>query len=162
MRLLAIGKGAGEFGKELFPDFTIDTTSLKPSKKQVGYDAILAFHVLNRVSYRDYGKTIGNWLDALKPDGELHLFVPSLEWAAEQVLSEEPSPLLMRHLFGAQTAEDEFSISGMTLRTARDILANAGVAVTHAAAGTYALTFDGKEYQADHMYILGKKKRNAG
>lgn len=159
MRVLAVGAGAKEVAEQLFDDATVDYAPTKPSKQQTGYDAILLMHVLQRVSFRDWRNSLGMFLDKLRAGGELHIFSPSLEWAAEQILSEKPSPLLMRHLFGNQGNSEEFHISGMTLHTLRELLASMGVAVQFSRDGEYALAHDGEEYVARHHYVMGKKAK---
>lgn len=138
--ILAVGNGAEQIALQLWPGAVIDTTPLKPNKKQAAhlYDAILAYHVLPRLSYLDATRAVREWVACLRPGGELQLYVPSLEWAAEQILAEKPSPALAFHLYGNHTAR-EFFISGYTMRELRALCERVGIAVTHASAGEYTI-----------------------
>jgi hypothetical protein len=154
-RVLAIGDGAAQIAKQLYPAASIDTAAMRPNGKykRVSYDALLAYHILPKLSYLDARKALTEWVGYLRPEGEIQLYVPSLEWAAEQVLSDKPSPALAIHLFGNQRNKD-FFISGYTMRDLRKMCENAGIAVTQAVSGEYTL---GEEVCELHL-IVGVKK----
>jgi hypothetical protein len=139
MKVLAIGENARELAQEIFPEAEVDTTPLLPGKKRTDYDSVLSYMVLPRVSYRDVMKTTKAWVDALKPGGELTLMVPSLEWAAVQILTPERSPALAVHLYGEQGNPQRFHSSGFTMLDLRSLCSMVGIAVTHAATGEYMI-----------------------
>ena len=139
MRVLAIGENAKDFAQEIFPEAEIDTAPLLPGKKRGEYDSLLSYLALPRVPYRDIMRTVRAWVDALKPGGELTLMVPSLEWAAVQILSPERSPALAVHLYGDQGARDRQHASGFTMLDLRSLCSMVGIAVTHASTGEYMI-----------------------
>lgn len=139
MKVLAIGENAQDFAQEIFPEAEVDTTPLLPGKKRTDYDSVLAYMVLPTVPFRDVMRTVKAWVEALKPGGELTLMVPSLEWAAVQILSSERSPALIVHLFGEQGKQTRFHASGFTMLDLRSMCSMAGIAVTHAATGEYMI-----------------------
>ncbi len=139
-KILAIGEnGTKELAQELFPEATVETALLKPGKKQSGYDAILSYMVLPRVSFREIETVTRAWVEALKPGGEIVIFVPSLEWAAVQILSPDRSPALILHLFGMQKQPGEYYSSGFTMLDLRSLCNMLGIAVTHASTGEYMI-----------------------
>lgn len=121
------------------------------------YDVILAYQVLNRVSNAAVHNTLLNWRNALKMGGELHLFVPSLEWVAREILNEEPSPLMLVHIFGVQNTEENFWLSGHTMRRLRVDMPDAGFAVAAAKVGYYSMVIQGQEFTAEQHYVVGRK-----
>jgi predicted SAM-dependent methyltransferase len=139
MRVLVIGENAIPFAREIWQEAEIETSTIEPGKKRTDYDSLLAYMVLQRVPYRDVLKIIKGWVEVLKPGGELTVMVPSLEWAAVQVLSKERSPVLLVHLFGGQDNPERFHHSGFTMLDVRSLCSRAGVAVTHAATGEYTI-----------------------
>lgn len=155
MKVLAIGENAKDFAQEIFPDAQIDAAPLLPGKKRDGdYDSLLSYLALPRVPYRDVMKTARAWVDALKPGGELTLMVPSLEWAAVQILSPERSPALIIHLFGEQGTSERRHISGFTMLDLRSLCSMVGVAVTHASTGEYMIG----EHACEMHTVRGVKK----
>lgn len=153
VRLLAIGENAADFAAQLYPEAVIDTTDLATSKKQIGYDVVIAFNCLNRIPFRKVKDVAREWLGVLKPGGEMAILFPSLEWAAEQILSANPSPALWLHLFGAQQNPKQFYCSGFTLMNVRGLCSEIGLKVTHAATGTYMLG----EHECEMHTIRGTK-----
>jgi hypothetical protein len=139
MKLLAIGEGAAEFAAGLYEDADIDVADLTPSKKQTDYDVIIAFNCLTRIPFRKVKETAMEWMRALKPGGEMAILYPSLEWAAEQILSDKTSPVLLLHLFGTQQTPRNFYCSAFTLFDGRGLCSDIGLKITHAATGSYMI-----------------------
>ena len=135
MKVLAIGDNAQNFAREIFPDAEVNTSTIQPGKKRTDYDSVMAYMCLQNVPYRDVTNTVKAWVDTLKQGGELTIMVPSMEWAAIQVLSKDRSPALLAHLFGV----DNKSMSGFTMMDLRAVCSTAGVAITHAATGEYSI-----------------------
>lgn len=155
MRVLAIGPNAESFCREVFPDAVIDTTPLKPGKKQTGYDSVVSYMVLQTVSHGEMMKIIRSQVAALKPGGEMTILVPSLEWAAVQVLSKDRSPKLQVHLFGPQNSDRDTYRSGFTMMDLRAVMAESGLAVTHASTGIYMID----SYEAELHTARGVRKK---
>lgn len=153
MKILAIGDNAKELAQQVFEQTEVDTAHLKPDKKQK-YDKMLSYMVLPRVSYRKVEDVFKSWVDALNPSGELVIFVPSLEWAAVQILSPERNPALAVHLFGMQDKPSEYYSCGFTMMDLRALCARMNIAVTHASTGEYLIG----EYICECHTVRGVKK----
>jgi len=153
-KVLAIGENARSLAQEIFPEAEVDTTPLLPGKKRTDYDSVLSYMALPLVPYRDVLKTAKAWVEALKVGGELTLMVPSLEWAAVQILSPERSPAFVVHLFGEQSKPGRFHSSGFTMLDLRSLCSMVGVAVTHASTGEYTIN----EHVCEMHTVRGIKK----
>lgn len=154
MKVLAIGSGSAQVARQFWPEAEIDITDIVPGKKRKDYDALIAYHVLGRVAIREGQAALKTWLECVVPGGEIQVYTPSLEWAAEQILSETPSPATIFHLFGTQTNQENFFVCAYTLRDLRTMLERAGVDVIHAREGLYSIN----EHDCGMHLLIGKKK----
>jgi len=118
---------------------------------------VFAYQALQRVSNAAVHNTLKNWRHVLKPGGELHLFVPSLEWVAREILDEDPSVLTLVHIFGPQNDENTFWLSGYTMRRLRVDMEDVGFAVVTAKVGYYSMVIGGKDVEAEQHYVVGRK-----
>ena len=131
--------------------------SIEPNKyHKKKYDAVIAYHALQRTINANVVQLIKSWKRCLKPEGELYIFVPSLEWAAREILAEDPSSLLLVHIFGDQGDENHYHLSGHTLRRLRVDLTRAGMKVTSAKTGYYISGLGGKEYRAEQHVVTAR------
>jgi predicted SAM-dependent methyltransferase len=112
---------------------------------------------LQRVSNAAVHDTLLNWRNVLKVGGELHIMVPSLEWMAREILNEDPSPMMLVHIFGVQSTPEDFWLSGYTMRRLRVDMEDAGFAVEAAKVGYYTMNISGQEHTAETHYVLGRK-----
>ena len=151
MKVLAIGDNAAHFARQVFPEGTeIDSSTLLPGKKRTDYDSVLGYMCLQLVTPDQVLNTVKAWVAALKDGGELTVMVPSLEWAAVQILIGDPSRATQAHLFGGESIHR----SGFTMMDLRTVCQVAGVAVTHAATNTYTID----ENEAELHTVRGVKK----
>lgn len=155
-RVLALGGASARNAAEnLFPDAKIDAPKNVPERGL--YDVVLSYHHLQTISHRDTNKVLQEIRYRLKEEGEFHLFVPSLEWAANQILSPNPHPLLKLHLFGNQYSKDQYNYNGFTMFELRNLL-HEHFAITHATLGNYTVEYEDKNVEAEQYYIRGEKK----
>lgn len=157
MRVLAIGDSSKDLAREVYAsveDLQVDVTTLLPGKKRGDYDCLIASMILPLVSYRKVVETVKAWADALREGGEMLLIVPSLEWAAYQILSPDHTPGLAAHLFGPQDNPSQVYASGYTMMDLRKLCEMCGIAVTHAKTGVYMID----EYECGSHSIRGIKK----
>ncbi len=160
MKVLTVGIGAEQIAKDLWenPKITNLTGSLQ-GKKRDGrkYDAVCSFMALQRVPNGVVHETQKSWSHVLILGGELHLFVPSLEWVAREILAEDPSPLLLSHMYGLQLEEAQYYLSGHTLRRIRVDLDAVGMSVEAARVGYYSMLVGEVEYKAEQHYVMARK-----
>lgn len=142
--------------KDLKPDIVADAGNM-PEELHGRFDAILASHVLEHFQYRREQQVLQGWIDCIKDGGELHIIVPSAEWAAREVLSEKPSPALHGHMLAGQINQWDVHLNIFTMRKLRALFERLGLSVTRARTGKYAIRVGGEEYEAEQHYICGVK-----
>lgn len=144
------------------PDILADAGNM-PSNLKLRFDGILASHVLEHFSYWKTEEVLRGWVDCLKDGGELHVLVPSLEWAAREVLSERPSPAVYAQLFAGQVNQWDVHLTGFTMRKLRHIMESVGLSVHTARTGIYHVRVAGfpNEFEALQHYIAGVKGQPA-
>lgn len=172
MKALVIG-GTEKEAKTLWKDAEVETMDANPENKATytrdaqtmpeelyeRYDVVLASHVLEHVPYWEVHKVLAEWAKVLKPGGEMHVIVPSLEWAAQQIaIEEKPSPALLQHLHGGIDTPWNIHLCSFTMRALRSVFEMAGLAVVRARTGPYHIMAYDKEYMAEQHYICGIKK----
>lgn len=142
---------------EMKPDIVADAANM-PSELKLRLDGLLASHVLEHFSYWKTENVLQGWVDCLKDGGELHILVPSLEWAAREVLSENPSPATYAQLFAGQVNEWDVHLTGFTMRKLRQLMDKVGISVNVARTGVYHVRVGSMgEFEALQHYIAGVK-----
>jgi hypothetical protein len=118
------------------------------------YDAILSYHHLQTIPQDKVNDVLRDIKYRLKEDGEVHFFVPSLEWAGKQILNRKNNihPLLRDHLWNNGKNQNGFRLYDL-----RNILGK-HFAITHATAGEYTGEHGGNTYSAGQYYLRGEAK----
>lgn len=139
------------------PDIRADAASM-PEQLRGKLDGLIASHVLEHFSYWKTDKILKGWIDCLKEGGELHILVPSLEWAAREVLSERPSPAVYAQLYAGQVNEWDVHYTGFTMRKLRALMEQCGISVHTARTGVYHVRVGNMgEFEALQHYVAGVK-----
>jgi predicted SAM-dependent methyltransferase len=140
------------------PDIRADAASM-PEQLRGKLDGLLASHVLEHFSYWKTETVLKGWVDCLKENGDLHILVPSLEWAAREVLSEKPSPAVYAQLFAGHVNEWDVHLTGFTMRKLRFLMEKVGLGVYIARTGVYHVRVAGyeNEFEALQHYVVGRK-----
>jgi hypothetical protein len=144
--------------KQIWPDCELTNWEFcNPTGLEMAgqYDAVLSNNVLQLSSYRIAGALVKQWANCLKDGGELHLFAPSLEWCAREVLSEKSHPLTYAVLFGGQGGDGIIHMGGYTMRLLRALFEQAGLSVKIAKTAEFEVSMDGKVYKPEQHYLLG-------
>ncbi len=143
--------------KEMKPDVLCDAADMPP-ELYGKLDGLLASHVLEHFSYWTSDNILDGWIKCLKDGGELHILVPSLEWAAREVLSENPSPAVYAQLYAGQVNQWDVHLTGFTMRKLRQLFERAGLNVNLARTGIYHIRVGTLgEFEAMQHYIVGIK-----
>lgn len=139
------------------PDVLCDAADMPP-ELYGQLDGLLASHVLEHFSYWKTNEVLAGWIRCLKDGGELHILVPSLEWAAREVLSEQPSPAVYAQLYAGQVNQWDVHLTGFTMRKLRALFESSGISVHTARTGIYHIRVgDMGEFEAMQHYIAGVK-----
>lgn len=140
------------------PDILADAADMPP-ELYGKLDGLLASHVLEHFSYWKTDEVLAGWVRCVKPGGEIHVLVPSLEWAAREVLSEQPSPAVYAQLYAGQVNMWDVHLTGFTMRKLRQLFERAGVDVHVARTGLYHLRVGTLgEFESQQHYIAGVKR----
>lgn len=159
-KVLELSPFADSVSQTIYPDADItrwDFISPVPVEYHGQFDAIVANNVLQRFNFMSAVGIIKSWVQCLKDGGEFHLIVPSLEWAAREVLSENPSPVCMVVLYGGQGGDGSVHTSGYTMRLLRAHFASAGLNATKARTGDASIEYNGKVLSFQQHYLCGVK-----
>lgn len=86
------------------------------------FSTVYASHVLEHFHYRETEEIVEEWLRVLRPEGELQLFVPNLEWVAMQIAHGICDVPVLHSLFGGQFFRGDLHRTGFTPSTVRELL----------------------------------------
>lgn len=139
-------------------DVIADATLFLPFADE-SLDGIFASHILEHITFWREFATIVDWARCLKDDGVLHVLVPSWEWVARQVLSEQPSRGLKPLAFAGQTNPWDVHLNMFTMRQLRAMFDKAGLSVTRAITGPLEIMAAGERVTVEQHYIAGRKWR---
>lgn len=142
---------------EQYHDILADAANI-PAELHEKFDAVFASHVLEHFSYWQTNNVLEGWIKCIKPGGELHIVVPSLEWAAREVLSENPSPAVYAQLYAGQVNQWDVHYTGFTMRKLRQLFEKLGVNCHTATTGVYHIRVGSVgEFEAHQHYVAGVK-----
>lgn len=146
-----------DIDEKMNPDIVADAADMPPELYEK-LDGLLASHVLEHFSYWKTFEVLSGWAKCLKEGGELHILVPSLEWAARQVLSEKPSPAVYAQLYAGQVNQWDVHLTGFTMRKLRQLFEQLGLSVHTARTGVYHIRVGNLgEFEAEQHYVVGVK-----
>jgi len=134
MKVLDIYAGKEHNLSEQFPNAEVEHIIITDVDQCYGeYDVVYCSHALQSINRTQVPVVIDMMKKRTKQGGELWLFTPSLEWAAGEILKNEPNPLVQAVLFGF----DNQNRTGFTLLWLRALLENAGMITRRANQGPY-------------------------
>lgn len=134
-----------------YPDSPLPFTAGK-------FDAIMASHILEHIPYFNELQAVKDWARCLKVGGTLNVIVPSWEFVARQVLSEESNMYIKPYAFGGLTSPWDVHVNMFTMNMLRSIFVAAGLSVVRARTGSRTIqSFDNPEYLVEQHYIAGVK-----
>lgn len=110
--------------EDVNPDYRCDLRRLPFATGE--FDVVFSSHTLEHFSRNEVPEVIKEWVRILKPEGELRLVLPNLEWAAKHVLNKEIDTDVYNVLYGAQTYDLNFHKTGFTKQIVEQLLAGEG------------------------------------
>lgn len=110
--------------EEVKPDYRCDIRVLPFANGE--FDVVFSSHTLEHFTRFEVGEVLDEWIRILKPDGELRLVMPNMEWAARHIVNKEIDVDVMNVLYGAQTYNENFHKAGYTPQMLEQLLANKG------------------------------------
>jgi len=127
------------------------------------YDVVFTSHVLQWVPRTEIIQTLKHWVTFLKPGGEMHVIVPDLSWAADEIAANRSvDKLVLGVIFGTQHNTWAFHRTGFTTDLLRTALFAAGLETRACRLGPYKITSVGgdgqvRELVARQIYAVAVK-----
>jgi len=118
------------------------------------YDAVLASHVLQLMGGGAVVEAVRGWAGMLREGGELHLVVPDLAWACEQITKQhEADRWTLKVIYGGQGSG--VHRCGFTVGLLRSALAAAGLKAKAARLGPYRMV--GTDGAGDEHGVIARQ-----
>lgn len=92
--------------EEVNPDYRADLRQLPFATGE--FNQVYSSHVLEHFSRADVNKVLDEAVRVLKPDGELRLVLPNIQWAAERIMKNQVDDDVMNVVLGAQTYKENY------------------------------------------------------
>jgi len=155
----AIGPDSEAVAAHLFPDFEIVVCDGMPSEPA---ERVLLNGVLQYMTFSAALAVLTRSAELVTPGGELHVIVPSVDWAARELIKPHPSPAAEFILWGKQYQGDDLYHSGWTISHLRTYITKVGCVVREAKAIDAYWTLlgpDGREEEVPVKlnYVVGVK-----
>jgi len=173
MRVLDLGSGYSEIAQTLWPDaerVRVDKdpethpdilADVRALPDTLGtFQHILASHVLEHIGRYEVLQVLTRWVDLLEEGGMLHILVPDLRWAAEEILLSPITVPVLMHLFGSQENDGQFHLWGYTALSLRSLLNMVpSLHIVELHSGLYGIRRPGKEtVEARQLYAKCVKR----
>jgi predicted SAM-dependent methyltransferase len=110
--------------EEVSPDYRCDLGQLPFAGGE--FDIVFSSHTLEHFPRAEVDKVLDEWIRILKPEGELRLVLPNVEWAADQIKAGVVNDDVMNVLYGAQTYGENFHKFCFTPKVLTDMLTARG------------------------------------
>lgn len=156
-RAYAIGEDSEAIAAHLFPDFEVVVCDGMPSEPA---ERVLLNSVLQYMTYSAALTVLGRAAELVLPGGELHVVVPSVDWAARELIKPHPSPAAEFVLWGKQYLGDDLYHSGWTISNLRTYVTKVGCIVREAKALDAYWTLRGPDGREEEVpiklnYVVG-------
>jgi SAM-dependent methyltransferase len=172
MRVLDVGSGYESTARTVFPDAEVvrldanqgarpdvchDITRPLPKKLIGKFDVVFASHVIEHIERKKLDQTFNNCISALKPGGKLWVLVPSLEWAAQEILKGNENMAVHGTLYGGQAHPWDYHKVGFTMNALKLMFTMHGLRITQAKNTEFGVLYDGKPLQGYQNVVVGVK-----
>lgn len=164
MRILDIGSGPESMAAVIFkdvpdkeivrldalpevnPDILHDITQPLPAHLHGQFDIVYCSHVLEHIDRVKVIPTIRNLTQALANLGELWVLVPSLDWAASEIVQGRSAGAILALLYGSQDTPFQYHRVGFTLRDLRVLMEAMGLVMRKAYQSPFTVVIDETRY----------------
>ena len=142
---------------DLKPDVIFDITKPLPEELKGQFDIVYCSHMMEHIDRNKVFTALDNLIAAAKDMGEIWVIVPSMEWAANEILRGRDGIHIQGHIFGGQSNEWEYHRSGFTLSALRKLFELRGVLVRKAYQSPFTLGYENREFQCVQNVVIGLK-----
>lgn len=143
--------------KDLAPDVLHDITLEFPENLQAQFDVVYASHVLEHIDRVSVIPTLANLASGLKDYGELWVVVPSMEWAAQEILEQRDGVHIQGMIWGGQNTPWDYHRCGFTLAALRQLFEINGLVVRKAYQSPFGIVMGGREFACVQNVVIGAR-----
>ena len=142
---------------DLKPDVIFDITKPLPEELKGQFDIVYCSHMMEHIDRNKVFAAMDNLIAAAKDMGEIWVIVPSMEWAANEILRGRDGIHIQGHIFGGQSNEWEYHRSGFTLSALRFLFESRKILVRKAYQAPFTLGYENREFQCVQNVVIGLK-----
>lgn len=141
------------------PTYVHDLTAPIGRELEGRFDYVLASHVLEHIDRAHTPVAMDNLVRACKPGGEIAILVPSLEWAAQEILKGNNGLAIQGMLYGGQREGNRFDVHyvGYTLAALGAMARQWQLEILKAGAAPFEITGNGRKWPAMSNFVVMKK-----
>ena len=111
--------------EECKPDYRCDVRANLPWPSE-SFDIVFSSHTLEHFDRAEVPGVLREWCRLVKPDGEIRMTLPNIEWAAQRIMNQEIDGNVMNVLYGAQSYALNFHKTGFTPKIIEQLLTEFG------------------------------------
>lgn len=139
------------------PDILHDITQPFPEEWRSQFDLVLAAHVFEHIERDSVVNAFRNVISAVKNRGEVWILVPSLEWAANEVINKRDGVHVQKMLFGSQESPLQTHRCGFTLASLRQMVEICGLIVRKAYQSPFTIISNDREFACIQNIVIGAR-----
>jgi len=139
------------------PDILHDITQPLPEELRGQFDLVLAAHVMEHIPRDHVVNSFRHVFSAVRDRGEVWVIVPSLEWAASEIVNKRDGVHVQALLYGAQTSALQNHLCGFTLASLRQMVEVCGLLVRKAYQSPFTIIVHDKQYSAIQNIVIGAR-----
>lgn len=125
---------------------TIDITQPLPEEYNGAFDIVYISYALEFVDRLKIIQAFRNVISAARNFGEIWIIVPSMEWAANEIINRREGIHVQANLFGTQTTEGEHHKAGFTLEGLRQMVELCGLVTRKAYQSPYNIMIEEQRF----------------
>ena len=157
MNVLDINQDGIKVSDQQFPDAEIEAVAWDNFEKWYAnndklYDVVVAGHVLQLVERTKMPEFMKQLRELMRDMGEIHIYVPDLDWVARMLLANKPNPLIQFAIYGSEKYPHR---SGFTLLWLRRLVEGADIVVRHATMSAYSVMVGEETEMMPQLVVLG-------
>lgn len=139
------------------PDVLHDITEPLPEELRSSFDIVYVSHILEHIDRMKVIDTFRNISGAVRNMGEVWVVVPSLEWAANEIINRREGIHVQGVLYGGQDHPLDYHRVGFTLASLRQMVELCGLIVRKSYQSPFTTIFDNKSYQCLQNVVIGMR-----
>lgn len=120
-----------------------DLTQGLPGQYEGPYDIVYVAYALEYIDRLRIISTFRSIASAVRNHGEVWIIVPSMEWAANEIINRREGIHVQANLFGTQAEEGEYHRTGFTLEGLRSMVELCGMIIRKAYQSPYNILVEG-------------------